>query len=135
MSNCSYGNICDLIAMLPAAYDPEAKFLVNKKTLYGDIAQIVNSSGDPIFVPDTVNGLGGRLMGYPVLVDDYVSTANKALYLGKWTDIVGNLSEDIHVDSDESAGFTANAIMYRGVAVFDSQPAKTDAFVRLVSTT
>ena len=131
----TYGNICDLIAMLPAAYDPEAKFLVNKKTLYGDIAQIVNSSGDPIFVPDTVNGLGGRLMGYPVLVDDYVSTANKALYLGTWTDIVGNLSEDIHVDSDESAGFTANAIMYRGVAVFDSQPAKTDAFVRLVSTT
>ena len=131
----TYGNICDLIAMLPAAYDPEAKFLVNKKTLYGDIAQIVNSSGDPIFVPDTVNGLGGRLMGYPVLVDDYVSTANKALYLGKWTDIVGNLSEDIHVDSNESAGFTANAIMYRGVAVFDSQPAKTDAFVRLVSTT
>ena len=48
---------------------------------------------------------------------------------------VGNLSEDINVDSDESAGFTANAIMYRGVAVFDSQPAKTDAFVRLVSTT
>lgn len=131
----TYGNICDLIAMLPAAYDPEAKFLVNKKTLYADIATIVNSSGDPIFVPDTVNGLGGRLMGYPVLVDDYVSTANKALYLGKWTDIVGNLSEDIHVDSDESAGFTANAIMYRGVAVFDSQPAKTDAFVRLVSTT
>lgn len=130
----TYGNICDLIALLPAAYDPEAKFLVNKKTLYSDIAQIVNSSGDPIFVPDTVNGLGGRLMGYPVLVDDYVSTANKALYLGKWTDIVGNLSEDIHVDSDESAGFTANAIMYRGVAVFDSQPAKTDAFVRLVST-
>ena len=130
----TYSNICDLIALLPAAYDPEAKFLVNKKTLYGEIAQIVNSSGDPIFVPDTVNGLGGRLMGYPVLVDDYVSTANKALYLGKWTDIVGNLSEDIHVDSDESAGFTANAIMYRGVAVFDSQPAKTDAFVRLVST-
>ena len=130
----TYGNICDLIAMLPAAYDPEAKFLVNKKTLYGEIAQIVNSSGDPIFVPDTVNGVGGRLMGYPVLVDDYVSTANKALYLGKWTDIVGNLAEDIHVDSDESAGFTANAIVYRGVAVFDSQPAKTDAFVRLVST-
>jgi HK97 family phage major capsid protein len=131
----TYGNICDLIALLPAAYDPEAKFLVNKKTLYGDIAQIVNSSGDPIFVPNTVTGVGGMLMGYPVLVDDYVSTANKALYLGKWTDIVGNLSEDINVESDASAGFTANAIMYRGVAVFDSQPAKTDAFVRLVSTT
>ena len=131
----TYGNICDLIALLPAAYDPEAKFLVNKKTLYGSIAQIVNSSGDPIFVPNTVTGVGGTLMGYPVLVDDYVSTANDALYLGKWTDIVGNLPEDIHVDTDESAGFTSNSIMYRGVAVFDSQPAKGDAIVRLVSTT
>ena len=131
----TYGNICDLIALLPAAYDAEAKFLVNKKTLYGDIAQIVNSSGDPIFVPNTVTGVGGMLMGYPVVVDDYVATANKGLYLGKWTDVVGNLSEDIHVDRDESAGFTANSIMYRGVAVFDSKPAKGDAIVRLVRTT
>ena len=131
----TYGKVCDLIALLPAAYDAEAKFLTNKATLYGTIAQIVDSAGRPIFVPDTVTGIGGRLMGYPVVVDDYVSTANKALYLGKWTDVVGNLSEDIHVDADESAGFTSNSIMYRGIAVFDSKPAKGDAIVRLVSTT
>ena len=129
-----YGDICDLIALLPAAYDAEAKFLVNKKTLYNNIAQIVDSAKRPIFVPDTVNGMGGTLMGYPVVVDDYVSTANNALYLGKWTDVVGNLPEEIHVDRDESAGFTANAIVYRGIGVFDSKPAKGDAIVRLVST-
>ena len=131
----TYKSVCDLIALLPAAYDAEAKFLVNKATLYGTIAQIVASAGRPIFVPDTVTGIGGRLMGYPVLVDDYVNTSRKTLYLGKWTDVVGNLSEDIHVDSDESAAFASNAIMYRGVAVFDSKPAKADAIVRLVSTT
>ena len=131
----TYKNICDLIGLLPAAYDSEAKFLVNKATLYGSIAQIEDSAGRPIFVPDTVNGIGGRLMGYPVVVDDYVTTANKALYLGKWTDVVGNLSEDIHVDADESAAFASNAIMYRGIAVFDSKPAKGDAIVRLVCTT
>ena len=131
----TYKSVCDLIALLPAAYDAEAKFLVNKATLYGTIAQIVDSAGRPIFVPDTVTGVGGRLMGYPVLVDDYVNTSRKTLYLGKWTDVVGNLSEDIHVDSDESAAFASNAIMYRGVAVFDSKPAKADAIVRLVSTT
>ena len=130
----TYGDICDLIALLPAAYDAEAKFLVNKKTLYGTIAQIVDSVGNPIFVPDTITGVGGRLMGYPVVVDDYVTTTDSALYLGKWTDVVGNLAEDIHVDADESAGFTSNAIMYRGIAVFDSKPAKDDAIVRLVST-
>ena len=131
----TYKSVCDLIALLPAAYDAEAKFLVNKATLYGTIANIVDSAGRPIFVPDTVTGVGGRLMGYPVLVDDYVNTSRKTLYLGKWTDVVGNLSEDIHVDSDESAAFASNAIMYRGVAVFDSKPAKADAIVRLVSTT
>lgn len=131
----TYKNVCDLIALLPAAYDAEAKFLVNKATLYGQIAQIVDSVGNPIFIPDTVSGIGGRLMGYPVVVDDYVTTANKALYLGRWTDVVGNMPEDIHVDRDESAGFTANAIMFRGISVFDSKPAKGDAIVRLVSTT
>ena len=131
----TYKNVCDLIALLPAAYDAEAKFLVNKATLYGEIAQILDTNKRPIFVPDTVTGVGGRLMGYPVVVDDYVSTSNKALYLGKWTDVVGNLPEDIHVDADESAGFTSNSIVYRGLAVFDSKPAKIDGIVRLVSTT
>jgi HK97 family phage major capsid protein len=134
-ANYSYGNVCDLIALLPAAYDAEAKFLVNKKTLYGKVAQIVDSTGNPIFVPDTVTGVGGRLMGYPVVVDDYVGKDKDELYLGKWSDVVGNLPEDIHVDRDESAGFTSNSIMYRGIAVFDSKPAKGDAIVRLVSTT
>ena len=133
----TYKSVCDLIALLPAAYDAEAKFLINKKTLYGagGIAQITDSAGNPIFVPDTVTGIGGRLMGYPVVVDDYVANTNKGVYLGKWTDVVGNLPEDIHVDRDESAGFTANAIVYRGIAVFDSKPAKGDGIVRLVSTT
>ena len=134
-ANYGYGSVCDPIALLPAAYDAEAKFLVNKKTLYGNIAQIVDSTGNPIFVPDTVTGIGGRLMGYPVVVDDYVGKDKDELYLGKWTDVVGNLPEDIHVDRDESAGFTSNSIMYRGIAVFDSKPAKGDAIVRLVSTT
>ena len=131
----TYQNVLDLIGLLPAAYDSEAKFLANKATLYGEIASIVDSAGRPIFVPDTVNGVGGRLMGYPVLLDDNLAAAKKALYLGKWTDVVGNLSEDIHVDADESAGFTANSIVYRGIAVFDSKPAKGDAIVRLQCTT
>ena len=131
----TYQNILDLCALLPAAYDAEAKFLANKTTLYGEIASIVDSAGRPIFVPDTIGGVAGRLMGYPVLLDDNLVTAKKALYLGKWTDVVGNLSEEIHVDADESAGFTSNSIVYRGIAVFDSAVAKKDAIVRLQCTT
>jgi len=131
----TYDDVVDLIALLPAAYDAEAKFLANKATIYGEIAKIKDSAGNPIFVPDTVNGVAGRLMGYPVVLDDNLAKGKKALYLGKWTDVVGNLSEDIHVDRDESAGFTSNSIVYRGIAVFDSKPAKGDAIVRLQCTT
>jgi len=70
-----------------------------------------------------------------VVVDDYVETTASTLFLGKWTDVVGNLSEGIHVDADESAGFNSNSIVYRGLAVFDSKPAKGDAIVKLVTTT
>ena len=134
-TNYAYGDVCSLISLLPAAYDAEAKFLTNKKTLYTQIATIVDSTGNPIFVPDTVSGIGGRLMGYPVIVDDYVETTASTLFLGKWTDVVGNLSEGIHVDADESAGFISNSVVYRGIAVFDSKPAKGDAIVKLVTTT
>ena len=130
----AYGDVCNLIALLPAAYDADAKFLTNKKTLYTKIAAIVDSVGNPIFVPNTIDGVGGRLMGFPVIVDDYVETTASSLYLGKFTDVVGNLSEGIHVDADESAGFNSNSIVYRGIAVFDSKPAKGDAIVRLVTT-
>lgn len=129
----TYKNFTDLVAKLPAAYDAEAKFIVNKATLYGQIANITNSNGNPLFV-DTKDGWG-RILGYPVVVDDYVSTANNAVYLGKWTDIVGNMSEDPSVERNDASGFRNGSIDFRGMCVFDSAPAKTDGIVRLVSTT
>jgi len=129
----TYKNICDLIALLPAAYDAEAKFLVNKKTLYNKIAALVDSAGKPIFVESTEQGLNGKLMGYPVLVDDYVTTANNAIYLGRWTDVVGNLSQDINVITYPDYDY--GQVKYRGGAFFDSKVAKDDGIVRFVSTT
>ena len=128
----TYKNVLDLIAMLPAAYGAEATFLVNKKTLYTKIASIVDSAGRPIFVESTEQGVAGKIMGYPVLTDDYVTTANNALYLGKWTDVVGNLSQDINVISYPDYDYAQ--VKYRGGAMFDSKPAKGDAIIRLVST-
>lgn len=130
----TYANICNLIALLPAGYDANAAFLVHKSTLWGKIATITNSSGTPIFVPDVKEGVAGRLMGYPVIEDDYVTTANGALYLGDYSQIVGNMSQDSRVDMDKSAGFMSNSTMYRGTAIFDSAVANSEAFVRLVTT-
>lgn len=125
----TYANVMALIALLPASYDPDAKFLVNKRVLWNDIKGIVDDHKRPIFDP-----IEKTLCGYPVIVDDYVDAADKGLYLGYWKDIVGNLSKDIEVASNPHSGFTRAAIDYRGLAIFDSKPAKTDAIVRLVTT-
>ena len=124
----TYNNIMELIALLPAAYDAEAKFLVNKKVLWSNIRGIVDSNKRPIFDPEAKT-----LCGYPVIVDDYVPTETKDLYLGRWKDIVGNLSQDVAVEKSDQSGFLRGAIDYRGFAVFDSKPAKNDAIVRLTT--
>lgn len=124
----TYANIMSMISLLPASYDAEAKFLVNKKVLWNDIRGIVDSNKRPIFDPES-----NTLCGYPIIVDDYVAHATKDLYLGRWTDIVGNLSEDIAVEKSDQSGFTRGAIDYRGFATFDSKPAKTDGIVRLTT--
>lgn len=125
----TYANIMSMIALLPAAYDAEAKFLVNKKVLWNDIRGIVDSNKRPIFDPES-----NTLCGYPIIVDDYVAHATKDLYLGRWTDVVGNLAEDVAVEKSDQSGFTRGAIDYRGFATFDSKPAKTDGIVRLTTT-
>lgn len=124
----TYKNIMDLIALLPAAYDAEAKFLVNKKVLWSDIRGILDEQKRPIFNPESKT-----LCGYPVIEDDNVKATSKDLYLGRWLDVVGNLSEDVSVESNAHSGFTRGSIDYRGFAVFDSKPAKTDGIVRLTT--
>ena len=120
----SYADICNLVALLPAGYDAEAKFLVSKKVLYNDIKAIVDTNKCPIFDP-----VEKTLFGYPVVVDDYVPSDKKQVYLGKWTDVVGNLSQPVTVDRSEESGFLNNSIDFRGTAIFDSKLAKNDAIV------
>jgi len=123
-SGYGYADICNLIALLPAGYDAEAKFLVNKKVLWSDIKGIVDSNKRPIFDP-----VEKTLMGYPVLTDDYVPSDHKQVYLGKWTDVVGNLSQPVNVARSDQSGFLNNSIDFRGTAIFDSKLAKNDAIV------
>lgn len=131
----TYKDITKLVGLLPAGYDPNAKFLMNKSTLYNEIANIVTTSGQPIFVMNPEEGMVGRILGFPVIIDDYVSTSNKAVYFGDYKKIVGNLQPGgVEVARDESAGFMSASVMFRGLAHFDSKPALGEAFVRLVST-
>ena len=47
--------------------------------------------------------------------------------------IVGNLAEDMRVDSSKDSGFAYNAIDYRGTCIFDSKVAIGEAFVKIAA--
>jgi len=122
----TYAEICKTVSLLPAGYDRNAKWLMNKKTFWNKI-QAIRDDGKAPIVKDDKNG-GWIVLGYPVLISDYVE--DNVLYLGDLKKIVGNLAKGINVASSAASGFAYNAIDYRGTAIFDCDVAIAEAFVK-----
>lgn len=121
--------IMDLIALLPNGYMSNAKFLCSSRMFYGTLAKIKDADGMPIYVKDVENGVNFRIMGFPVVLSDYV--ADNTVYFGDFSKVVGNLSQDIAVESSTQSGFLNNSIDFRGAAIFDCDIAIPDAFRKL----
>lgn len=132
-SALDFDDIMDLIALLPNGYMSNAKFLCNSRMFYGRLAKIKDAEGSPIYVRDMESGVGFRIMGFPVILSDYV--ANNTAYFGDFSKVIGNLSQDIMVESSTQSGFLANAIDFRGTAIFDCDIAVPEAFRKLIVTT
>jgi HK97 family phage major capsid protein len=131
-SALDFDDIMDLIALLPNGYMSNAKFLCNSRMFYGTLAKIKDAEGSPIYVRDMESGVGFRIMGFPVILSDYV--ANNTAYFGDFSKVIGNLSQDIMVESSTQSGFLANAIDFRGTAIFDCDIAVPEAFRKLIIT-
>ena len=115
-----------LIGSLASRHARKAKFLMHRTTLWADFWPIRDDAKAPIV---TGNGAGGyNVCGYPVMFSDEVAVGD--VYFGNFKMIVGNLADDIRVASSEHSGFGANAIDYRGTAIFDSDIADEAAFVK-----
>jgi len=128
-SNISYNDICNCIGLLPSAFDANAKWLMNKATFYQQIMRVADSDGNPIALQSFADGGAWRIMGYPVLIDDNVTSG--AVFFGDFTKVVGNLSQDIRVESSAESGFLNNAIDFRGTAIFDCNIAQPTAITKI----
>lgn len=125
----THANVMSLIALLPAAYEPNAKFLMNKATFWTQFMGMEDANGNPLLSPDLAAPGKYLIRGFPVLIDDNVA-ANEA-YFGDFTKVVGNLSQDIKIDKSAEAGFLNNSIYFRGTAIFDCDVADPAAIVKL----
>ena len=127
--NISYQDITNCIGLLPSAFDANAKWLMNKATFYQQIMQIVDGNGNLIAIQSLADGGAWRIMGYPVLIDDNVDAG--VVFFGDYTKVVGNLSQDIRVESSAESGFLNNAIDFRGTAIFDCNIAQPTAITKI----
>lgn len=126
----AYSDITEAIGMLPAGYDANAKFLCGKGFAWKGLANVSDQQKRPVFIQNAENANKYQVLGFPVIVSDKV--ADKECYFGDFSAlIVGNLSKDITVEKDASAGFSSNSIAFKGDAIFDCKPAATDAVVKI----
>lgn len=125
----SHANVMALIALLPAQFEAGAKFVMNKATFWTQFAAMEDANGNPIINPDLAAPGKYMVRGFPVLIDDNVA-ANEA-YLGDFSKVVGNLSQDIRIDKSAEAGFMNNSVYFRGTAIFDCDVAQPAAIVKL----
>lgn len=121
-------NVQALIGLLGGGYDPNAKFLMSKKTLFNDFMPLQDNAKNDIV---TREGRSYYVYGYPVLIDSRV-TEHEA-YFGDLKKYVANLAEAVNVKTDFDIDTNSNK--YLGVAIFDGAPALGEAFVKLAKAT
>lgn len=126
-----YTDITGTIKLLKRGYANGAVFAMNNATLYDQVYGIVDTNERPIFTPDPRNELIGRILGFPVVVDDYLPDG--AILFGNFYYMGYNLPEGIAIERSTESGFTQGLIDYRALAIADTKPIVTDAFVKLAA--
>ena len=124
-----YDDIVDLIALLPARHDKNAKFLMNKAMFYNQFAKVLDANGFPIVAKEFASPIPYRILGFPVVISDSVGAGNA--YFGNFKRLYGNMSQDINVKASEEAGFTTNSVIYRGSVIFDCDHPDATAWRKL----
>ena len=113
--------------MLGNGYERNAVWCMRKATFFSDFYPLMNKSKNNVI--EFANGKW-YVMGVEVYFSASVP-ANEA-YLGDFSYIIGNYSQDITVVKSEHSGLATNSIDYLGACVFDSKPAAgLGAFVHL----
>lgn len=125
----TYDDLLKPLAGLGSAYLPNAAWVMNSTTLYQQVAKVTGADGKLIFVPDATEGFAGKIMGKPVIVDDYMPA--DTILFGNFRYYFMNFSQPIAFEKSRESGFRKATVDYRAVAVLDGKPAMDEAFIKL----
>ena len=124
-------NVITLYGLLGDGYERNAVWCMNKATFFSDFFPLMNKSKNNVI--EFANGKY-YIMGAEVYFTG--SLAAHEAYLGDFSYIIGNYSQDITDVRSEHSGLATNSIDYLGACVFDCKPvAGLGAFVHLTKAT
>ncbi|SMO54977.1 phage major capsid protein [Melghirimyces algeriensis] len=128
-SNVDYDTLMNSLALLPTMYHPNAVFIMNRSMLFGGIRKIKTTDGQPIFTYNPQDPARNAVLGYPVIVDDYMPDSK--ILLGDLNYYYWNFSQAPQIETSREAAFRSGKVVYRGLAVADGKPALSEAFVKI----
>lgn len=125
----TYKDFTNMMALLKRGYAGGASFAMNNATLYNLVYGLEDSQGRPIFITDPKTEGIGYILGRPVVVDDFIP--DDVILLGNFQYLGYNLPQGIMIEVSRESGFTSGLIDYRAMAIADTKPLVSEAFVKL----
>ncbi len=116
----TYSDVMGIIAALPTQYDANAHFVMSRANFFGNVLNIQDTNNNPIVVVDVQAPAKFNILGYPVILEDGVST--DIIFGDLKEGYVWNFGKDIEVARDESVGFRTGSTVFRGMCLGDGAP-------------
>ena len=133
-ADVTYKDVVALVALLKRGYTAGAKMAMNNATLYNIFYGMLDGAQRPIFIADPKNESIGKVLGFPVVIDDNI--ADNTVYFGNFSKYFGfNMPEGITVESSRESSFKKGVVDYRAMAIADCKPLVAEAFVKLSKAT
>ena len=92
-----YADVVKTVAALKRGYANGAAWAMNNATLYNLFYGLVDANERPIFIADPKNEGIGKILGFPVIIDDYIT--DETAIFGNFNYMGYNLPEGITVEA------------------------------------
>ena len=128
-SGLAYADVVKTVSALKRGYSNGACWAMNNAALYNLFYGMVDGNERPIFIADPKAENIGKILGFPVVVDDYIP--DNTVIFGNFNYMGYNLPEGITIEASRESSFTSGRIDYRAMAVADCKPIVPEAFIKL----
>lgn len=125
----TYTDFTKALATLKRGYAAGAKFAMSNATLYNKVYSLVDGNGRPIFIADPKNESIGYILGKEVVIDD--NLADDTIILGNFNYMGYNMPQGLMIEVSRESSFKSGLIDYRAMAIADTKPLVSEAFVKL----